>query len=51
MESDSVLERCQPGDLSRLRCNILRDRGKPAVHVGFTVSAPAVACEAADFHW
>ena len=24
---------------------------KPAVHVGFTVSAPAVAGEVADFHW
>ena len=32
-----------------VRCDFLRDRGKPAVHVGFTV--PAVACEVADLHW
>ena len=51
MEGDCVRERCQPGDGSRLRCDILRYRGKPAVHVGLTVSAPAVACEVADFHW
>ena len=37
VESDCVRERCQPGDGSRLRCDILCDRGKPAVHVGFTV--------------
>ena len=51
VESNCVRERCQPGDGSRLRCDILRDRGKPAVHVGFTVIDPAVACEVADLHW
>ena len=49
MESDCVRERCQPGDGNRLRCDILHDWGKPAVHVGFTISDPAVACEVADF--
>ena len=51
VESDCVRERCQPGDGSQLRCNILRDREKPAVHVRFTVSAPAVGGEVADLHW
>ena len=36
MESDCVREGCPSGDGSRLRYDILCDRGKPAVHVGFT---------------
>ena len=49
MESDCACEQCRPGEGSRLRCNILCDQGKPTVQVGFTVSAPAVACEVAHF--
>ena len=37
MESDCVCEWCRPGDGSRLRCNILHDRGKPAVCVGLVL--------------
>ena len=51
VESDCVREWCGPGDGSRLRCDFLRDREKPAVRVGFTVSDLAVAFEVADFHW